>query len=109
MENMLMEIVVDFLNCGFYYSIHDKCVFSVEDDYQKIGYQQIENIVSRAFQMNEDWAHAITFNWLLAQGVPLVRKNWNKTYLVHNIKPNQPNNQSITNNVDFTYKIIPND
>lgn len=95
------------MNNEFYYSVDDQCVYSVSHYRQKVGFQQIETLIGKTFHLNEDWAHAITFNWLLTQNVPLVRKNWNKMYLVHNIRTT--NNQTITKDVDFVYKLVPND
>lgn len=104
-----MAIIVDFLNAEFYYSAVDNCVFCNSNENQRIGYQQIENIVKKTFRIDEDWAHAITFNWLLAQDVPLVRKNWNKTYIVHNLAVFAHHNQTITEDIDFVYKLMPNE
>lgn len=104
-----IELVVVFLNSEFYYSESDNCVYSISNNDQKVGYQQIENIVKKVFNISEDWAHAITFNWLLGKDVPLVRKNWNKTYIVHNLSVYEYHNQTITEDIDFVYKLIPKD
>lgn len=109
MKKILMGIIVDFLNSEFYYSTQDKCVYSISNYRERVGYQQIENLIGKVFHLNEDLAHAITFNWLLTQDVPLVKKNWNRTYIVHNITINRPYNQSVTSDIDFVYKLVPNE
>ena len=48
-----MAIIVDFLNAEFYYSAVDNCVFCNSNENQRIGYQQIENIVIKNFETND--------------------------------------------------------
>lgn len=105
----MKEIILEYLNDEFYYSDVDNCVLSISNDNNKIGYQQIETIVIKIFNIDEDVAHAIVFNWLLFNGVKLVRKNWNKSYMVHNKNVMVHFETTITKDVDFIYKLIPNE
>jgi len=109
--NDYVELVVDYLNTEFYYSAVDNCVFSISSENYKIGYQQMEDIITKVFDINEDVAHAILFNWLLANGVKLVRKNWNRRYMVHNsgVIEDPIANATITADIDFEYKLITDD
>ncbi len=104
----MKEIILEYLNDEFYYSDIDNCIISKSNN-NKIGYQQIETIVIRIFNIDEDIAHAIVFNWLLFNGVKLVRKNWNKSYIVHNKNVMVHFETTITDDVDFIYKLIPNE
>ena len=103
------EIILEYLNDEFYYSAVDNGVFSISNDNNKIGYQQIETIITKIFNIDEDIAHAMVFNWLLFNGVKLVRKNWNKSYMVHNHNFMVHFETTITEDIDFVYKLIPNE
>jgi len=105
----MKEIILEYLNDEFYYSDVDNCVLSISNNNNKIGYHQIEAIVIKIFNIDEDVAHAIVFNWLLFNGVKLVRKNWNKSYMVHNKNVMVHFETTITKDVDFIYKLIPNE
>ena len=107
-QNEFLALIVDYLDTEFYYSAVDNSVFSVSADHYQIGYQQLEDIIIKMFHINEDIAHAIVFNWLLANGVQLVRKNWNRRYMVHNsgVISDPAANTSITEDIDFEYKLI---
>lgn len=105
----MMEIILEYLNDEFYYSDIDNCVLSISNHNNKIGYQQIETIIIKIFHIDEDIAHAIVFNWLLFNGVNLVKKNWNKSYMVHNKSVIVDFETTITEDVDFIYKLIPNE
>jgi len=103
------EIISEYLNDEFYYSAVDDCVFSVSNDNRKIGYNQIEVIISKIFDLDDDLAHVIVFNWLLFNGVKLVKKNWNKTYMVHNKNLMLHHETTISEDIDFEYKLITNE
>ncbi len=106
----MKEIILEYLNDEFYYSTVHNCVFSVSNDHQKIGYGQIERLIGKIFGIDEDLAHAIVFNWLLVCGVKLVKKNWNKTYMVHNKDVMvMYENKTVTEDIDFIYKLVPNE
>jgi len=104
----MKEIILEYLNDEFYFYDIDNSVFSVSNN-TKTGYQQIETNIIKMFNIDDDIAHAIVFNWLLFNGVKLVKKNWNKSYLVHNKNITINFETSITENVDFIYKLIPNE
>lgn len=132
----MKEMIIEFLNYEYRFTSgsgvnHENInsVFSISNNNEKIGFIQIEKIIIKVFNLDEDIAHALVFNWLLYNGVKLVRKNWNKMYMVHNhnyfddaininainvnhrseinltIQYEQPN-QHLD---DFEYKIIPNE
>ena len=103
------EIIVEYLNDEYHYCDVENCVFSVSRNNQKIGYNQIETIIVKIFNIDVDIAHAIVFNWLLFNGVKLVRKNWNKSYMVHNKNSMINFEPTTSNNIDFVYKLIPNE
>lgn len=103
------EIILEYLNDEFYYSAVDNGVFSISNYNNKIGYQQIETIITKIFNIDEDIAHAMVFNWLLFNGVKLVRKNWNKSYMTHNKNITVHFETTITEDIDFVYKLIPNE
>ncbi len=103
----MKEIILEYLNDEFYYSDIDNCVYSIL--YNRIGYHQIEINIIKIFNIDEDIAHAIVFNWLLTNGVKLVRKNWNKSYITYNKNVIVNFEPTITEDIDFLYKLIPNE
>ena len=107
----MKEIILEYLNDEFKFtegsganSENLNYVFSISNNNQKIGFQQIETMVKKVFNVDEDIAHAIVFNWLLYNGVKLVRKNWNKTYITHNNIVVQYE-QTSSEPIDFVYKL----
>lgn len=100
-------MILEFLNDEYYYSDEHNCVFSVSNNHHRIGYSQIEKIVIQIFNVNDDIAHSVVFNWLLFNGVQLVKKNWNKTFIVHNKGVMLNYETKITQDIDFEYKFIP--
>lgn len=105
----LPQLIVEFLNMEFYYSRDNSYLLSKNDELKPIGFQQLEHLIKKMFNIDEDIAHAITFNWLLSIGVPLVKKRWNTTYLTHNLSLFNEYNTSQTEDIDFDYLLIPND
>lgn len=105
----MKEIILEYLTDEFYFSDVDKCVFSISNDNRKIGYAQIEKMLIKIFDLDEDLAHAIVFNWLLFNGVNLVRKNWNKTYMGHNKNVMVHYETTISEDIDFEYKLVANE
>lgn len=111
----MKEIILEYLNDEFKFTAGTgvnnddiNSVFSISNNNQKIGFHQIETIIIKVFNLDEDIAHAIVFNWLLYNGVKLVRKNWNKTYMIYNKNNVVEYERTLTEDIDFEYKLIPN-
>ena len=104
----MKELILDYLDATFYISSVDNAVFKIDGD-SKIGFTQIETNLIRTFQLDEDLAHIITFNWLLVGGIKLVRKNWNKTYITHNSGVYSTHTTTLTSDIDFEYKLVENE
>lgn len=110
------KLILEYLNEEFYYSSVDNAIYSIINDHQKIGYVQLENIVVKIFNINEDVAHFMVHGWLLSVGVELIKRNWNRRYLTHNqtMAQIQYNSEvfsepTVTEDVDFEYKLILNE
>lgn len=98
------ELITEYLNGAYYLSAVDNAAYKTLDD-SKVGFAEIESIVGRMFKLDEDWAYAIVFNWLLYGGIRLVKKNWNKTYMVHNSSV-YSYESTITDGSEFTYNLV---
>lgn len=110
----MKEIILEYLNEEFRFTSgtgvaadDENYVFSISNNNQKIGFQQIETMIIKIFNLNEDIGHAIVFNWLLYNGVKLVRKNWNKSYIIHNKNSIIQYEQTVSEDIDFIYKLVP--
>lgn len=104
------KLILEYLNEEFYYSAVDNSVFSILNDGQKIGYVQLENIIIKVFNINEDLAHFIVHGWLLRMGVELIRRNWNKRYLSYNETCEVFSEPTTTHDVgNVEYKLILNE
>jgi len=101
----MKELILEYLNDTFYCSAVDNAAYRCDDDGQ-IGFAQIESNIIRTFHMDEDLAHILTFNWLLLNGIRLVRKNWNKGYTTHNNSVYTSYETTITEDIDFEYKLV---
>jgi len=101
----MKELILEYLNDTFYVSAVDNAAYRSEDD-SPIGFQQIESNIIRTFHMDEDLAHILVFNWLLIGGIRLVRKNWNKTYMTHNSGVYTSYETTLTEDIDFEYKLV---
>ena len=96
---------MEYLGDVYYIDTYENAVYSILDD-SKVGFVQIESAITRIFGIDEDWGHVIVFNWLLFNGVNLVRKNWNKTYMVHNKGSYSSYETTLTEDIDFEYKMV---
>jgi hypothetical protein len=103
------KLILEYLNEEFYYSSVDNAIYSTLNEYQKIGYIQLENIITKIFNINEDLAHFIVHGWLLSMGVELIKRNWDRRYLAYNKTGEVFSEPTITENVDFEYKLILNE
>jgi len=101
----MKELILEYLNNTFYCSAVDNAAYKCDGD-SKIGFSQIESNVIRTFHLNEDLAHLLIFNWLLAGGIRLVRKNWNKGYITHNSGVYSSYETTITKDIDFEYQLV---
>ena len=103
----MKELILEYLMGTFYISTVDNATYKIDGD-SPIGFSQIESNLIQTFHLDEDLAHIIIFNWLLVGGVKLVRKNWNKTYITHNNGVYSTHATSITEDIDFEYKLVEN-
>ena len=99
------HLILKYLDDQFYYSAVHNCVFSINNDTHGIGYNQIEDILNNTFYLTKKQSYPIVVDWLLGLGVDVIDKNWNNIYIIHNHNAThwQP---SITDNIDFEYKLI---
>ncbi len=101
----MKELILEYLNNTFYCSGVDNAAYRCDGD-TKIGFVQIESNIIRTFHMDEDLAHILVFNWLLYGGIKLVRKNWDKGYITHNTSVYTSYETTLTEDIDFEYKMI---
>jgi hypothetical protein len=101
----MKELILEYLNETFYLNSIENTAYLTKDD-TPIGFQQIESNITRTFNINEDLAHIIVFNWLLFNDIKLVRKNWNKTYITHNRGVYSTHETTLTEDIDFEYKLV---
>ena len=105
----MVNMILEYLNDEYYFSDEHDCVFSISNNNHRIGFTQIEKCVIKIFDVSDDIAHSVVFNWLLFNGVQLVKKNWNKTYIVHNKGVILNYATTITEDIDFEYKFYPSE
>jgi len=74
----MKELILEYLNEVFYCS--DNSAYQRGNN-SLIGFRQIEGIVIRTFHLNEDLTHLLIFNWLLANGIKSISKDWDKHYI----------------------------
>lgn len=79
-DNEYLRMIIEYLNDEFYYSPMDNVMLTITSD-NKVGHQEITDIIEKMFVISEDISHAIVFNWLLANGVKTIVKNWGNTYI----------------------------
>ena len=101
----MTELITEYLNGAYYLSAVDNAAYMVEND-KPISFANIESVVTRMFGLDEDWAYGLVFNWLLLGGIKLVRKNWNKDYVVSNSGVYTRYEMTLTHDVDFQYKLV---
>ena len=102
----MKELIIEYLNAEFYYSSVDNYVYATSDDKFQFGYKQIQRNIIDTFDVDKELAYDIVFNWLLSVGVKLVRKDWNDTYITHNTGVLEHHETTITEDIDFKYKLI---
>ena len=101
----MKNMIIKFLNKNFYCSIEGGCVYSIDNDSIEIGYSNLEDFIRRTFDLEEDYSYAITFNWLLDNNAPLIKKNWYRQF-VDNISIGGDYEQTLTEDIDFEYIIV---
>ena len=104
----MKELILEYLEETFYISAVDNATYKVDCDSQ-IGFSQIEANLIQTFHLDEDLAHTITFNWLVVGGIKLVIHNWYKTYIIQDKGVYNTNTTSITEDIDFKYKLVDNE
>ena len=102
----MKDLIILLLDKCFYYSVDDCCIFSRDNSQQPIGYNTLESFIRITFNLDKDYSYALVFNWLLDNGVKLVRENWNKSYISHNISYGGHYEQNSTEDIDFKYVMI---
>jgi hypothetical protein len=81
-------------------------VYSVDNGSNEIGYSDLERFIRKTFDLDEDFCYALTFNWLLENDAPLIRKNWNRQFIAHNTSVLAHYEQTLTEDIDFEYIIV---
>jgi hypothetical protein len=100
----MKDLIITLLNDNFYYSTIDNCIYCIDCDEKSIGYSELHRFIQKAFNLeDDDSSYALTFNWLLNVGAPLLRKNWNKRFIAHNISISSFYEPSLTEDIDFKY------
>tara|TARA_R110000782_G_scaffold220280_1_gene307525 strand:- start:30 stop:344 length:315 start_codon:yes stop_codon:yes gene_type:complete len=102
----MKKTIINFLNKCFYCSIEGGCVYSVDNGSNEIGYSDLEIFIRKTFDLDEDFSYALTFNWLLENDAPLIRKNWNHQFIAHNTSVLAHYEQTLTEDIDFEYIIV---
>lgn len=100
------ESIISLLDEYFYYSKVDSCIYCIDNDYKQIGYNELHLFIMKMFNINEDRSYGLVFNWLLDNDVPLIRQNWNRRFIRHNISIDDGYNQTITEDIDFKYVVV---
>ena len=102
----MKNMIINFLNKNFHCDIEVGCVYSVDNDLIEIGYSNLENFIRRTFDLDEDFSYATTFNWLLDNNAPLIRKNWNRQFVGENISIMGDYEQTVTEDIAFEYVLV---
>ena len=104
----MRELILEYLKETFYINTIGNTVYKIDGD-SPIGFSRIEANLIQTFHLDEDLAHIITFNWLLKGGIKLIKKNWDETYIKHNRDTYSTHTTSITEDIDFEYKLVENE
>lgn len=100
----MFEIIEEYLSDTYRFDNGD--VIDISTNEKVLFFIEVEKSISAIFDIDKKEGGVITFNWLLNNGIQLIKKNWNTMYAVRNKESTEKYLSTIKEGADFNYKTL---